>query len=467
MADADEDAIHLPASHDSGAQIEHDLSDETQDFRFLNNIALVSDTSQATLPRRGEKDFEPNPTLLQSDALASSRQAMHNAISFPRLHHPKNRVIGVYAPDGPAPPKAVLKKAATMEGGRAEGTSALKSDHQTRASTLPMKTSGMGVPADACVYVSNPKGQYFRTMGQADRWNRVWLLPEEALYLLERGSLDIRWPSSMTGSAAGEDDEDDDGDESSIPMSLQAAYACFIGRRGLTLERFTVYSGLRRLGYTVVRAPSWDETTDAHGEFETQTKLQDSRPGIIGLLGRLFRSIWNFNATPVGPLIGLGIHRSYIDIYRRLSLIPYEDPSTLEPPTRRTDPPFRIAFHVYKPSTPFRKSAPPTPDFRIAVINSRTQTTLPTLTQLRALLESTPLDPPHGEKMDRQLYMRLRHGYRSVILAVVDQGVVSFLRVADAGFSKEKIYYDKEGPKGPKKGGFSGRGGGKGRGRGR
>jgi len=150
-----------------------------------------------------------------------------------------------------------------------------------------------------------------------------------------------------------------------------------------------------------------------------------------------------------------------------LSLIPAEDPSTPESPSRRTDPPFRIAFYVYKPSTPFRKSAPPTPDFRIAVVNSRTQTTLPTLSQLRSLLETTPLDPPRGEKMDRHLYMRLRHGYRNIILAVVDQGVVSFLRVADAGFSKEKIYSDKEGPKGPKTSGFSGRSGGKGKGRGR
>ncbi|KAL1985385.1 hypothetical protein VTN96DRAFT_7946 [Rasamsonia emersonii] len=462
MADVDEDAIHLPASHDSAGQIEHDLSDETQDFRFLNNLALVTDINQATLPRRGEKDFEPNPTLLQSDALASSRQAMHNALSFPRLHHPKNRVIGVYAPDGPAPPRAVLKKAATTEG-RAEDTSALKSD-QTKVS-MKASATGMGVPADACVYVPNPKGQYFRTMGQADRWNRVWLLPEEALYLLERGSLDIRWPSSMVGSGGDQDDENDN--ESSVPMSLQAAYTCFIGRGGLTLERFTVYSLLRRLGYTVIRAPSWDETKDVHeGAFGT---TQDNRgPGIIGFLGRLFRSIWNFNAagrTAFGPLVGLGIHRSYIDIYRRLSLIPSEDPSTPEPPARRTDPPFRIAFHVYKPATPFRKSAPPTPDFRIAVVNTWTQTTLPTLSQLRALLESTPLDPPVGEKMERQLYMRLRHGYRSVILGVVDQGVVSFLRVADAGFSKEKIYYNKEGPKGPKKGGFSGKGGGKGRGR--
>lgn len=40
MADTDEAAIHLPLSHGSAPQIETDLSDETQDFRFLNQIAL-------------------------------------------------------------------------------------------------------------------------------------------------------------------------------------------------------------------------------------------------------------------------------------------------------------------------------------------------------------------------------------------------------------------------------------------
>jgi tRNA-splicing endonuclease subunit Sen54 len=239
---------------------------------------------------------------------------MHNALTFPRLHHPKNRVIGFYAPDGSAPPASAFKAATAGE--NAEDTSASKGD-KTQTANLPIKasTTGTGVPADACVYVPNPKGPFFRTMGRADRWNRVWLLPEEALYLLERGSLDIRWPSSITGSAAGDQDDEED-DELSIPMSLQAAYACFIGRGGLTLERFSVYSGLRRLGYAVVRAPSWDESKDAHEEeFEQTTNIQGIRgPGIIGFLGRLFRSILNFNSTGtavVGPLAGLGIHRSY------------------------------------------------------------------------------------------------------------------------------------------------------------
>jgi tRNA-splicing endonuclease subunit Sen54 len=57
--------------------------------------------------------------------------------------------------------------------------------------------------------------------------------------------------------------------------------------------------------------------------------------------------------------------------------------------------------------------------------------------------------------MDRQLYMRLRQGYRNVILAVIDQGVVSYLRVADAAFGKEKLYENRGTAQGNKLGGFS------------
>ncbi|KAJ5431460.1 hypothetical protein N7445_009192 [Penicillium cf. griseofulvum] len=49
------------------------------------------------------------------------------------------------------------------------------------------------------------------------------------------------------------------------------------------------------------------------------------------------------------------------------------------------------------------------------------------------------------------MYMRLRHGYRNVVLAVVDQGVVSYLRIADSAFGKEKLYENKGGPQGPKR----------------
>lgn len=124
-------------------------------------------------------------------------------------------------------------------------------------------------------------------------------------------------------------------------------------------------------------------------------------------------------------------------------MIPWYDPVPPKPQPKRPEPPFRIVWHVFKPGPTFKKTALPPPDFRLAVVNAHSQATIPTLSQLSTLIESTPPDPPRGEKMDRMIYMRLRHGYRHVILAIVDQGVVSYLRMGDAVFGKEKIYQDK------------------------
>ncbi|KAL4752041.1 hypothetical protein BDW72DRAFT_202620 [Aspergillus terricola var. indicus] len=393
MVDLDEDAITNPSS--GGAQADIDLSDETQDFRMLNNLSFVTDSTELSLPKRGEKDFEPNPTLFQADILSASRQAMHNALAYPRLHHPRNSIIGVYAPNGPAPPAA----SKTLD---------------TIAEDIPAEKAapnsvGAHVSPDSCVYVTNPKGQHFKSLGQADRWGRVWLLPEEALYLLERGSVDIRWPCCAVG--AGDEDNIED---SGIPMSLQAAYACLMGRGGLTMERFSVFTGLRRLGYAVIRAPGWIESEQEKGAQSVTKSGTQQWPGLAGVFSRFLQ--WLRDTAPttaLGPVAGLGFHHNY-----------------------GTNLPYAVVWHVYKPSTNFRKSAPPSPDFKIAVINARTTTTIPTLSQIGNLLESTPLDPPHPNK---QLYVRLKNGYRNVVLAVVDQGVKysqTFSKTTPLRFSK-------------------------------
>lgn len=124
----------------------------------------------------------------------------------------------------------------------------------------------------------------------------------------------------------------------------------------------------------------------------------------------------------------------------------------------------RVTYNVWKPNnTVYKKSDPGPPDFRIAVIDAR-ETRIPTLTQLDGLLATMPYEPP---KESAQLYAKLRQGHKSVILAVVDQGVTSYLRVADAGFGREKLYARTSGPFNGKRGGRSGRGRGGGRGRGR
>ncbi|KAK3721096.1 tRNA-splicing endonuclease subunit sen54 [Vermiconidia calcicola] len=431
MADADEDVIPQ-----GGASAEEtDLSDETQDFRFLATISR----EDAAVPKRGEKDFEPHATALQSNTLAASRQAMHNALSFQRVHPPKGHNIATYHPE--------------------------------------TNTS----------YVYDPKGPHFARMGHVKsarddplgndefRGQRMWLLPEEVLYLLERGSLDVRWPA-------------DDGEDGAmgLTMSLQGAYAMFIGDEeahagALTFERYSVFASLKRMGFTVLRAPSWSNP-DLPPTRECFARPTTSRypPWHIGLID--YYRPWlvvlspseprpDREETAKGPLVRSRLYRSYDEIYRRLALIPFHDPAKQSGPIHydadldsdsdsEYDPnqSLCITYHVWKPgSQTYKKSAPGPPDFRIAVVNAR-ETTVPTLEQLSHLMDTVPFDPPVESA---QLYQKLRHGYKNVILAIVDQGVVSYLRVAEAAFGREKLYERRgKGPAG-KRGGRGGRGRGR------
>lgn len=73
------------------------------------------------------------------------------------------------------------------------------------------------------------------------------LLPEEALYLLERGSLQIwlhpsAYDAGMPSPVEGEAEWDDEaqGFRGCVEMSVMEGFSRFIGRDGLTLERYQV-----------------------------------------------------------------------------------------------------------------------------------------------------------------------------------------------------------------------------------
>ena len=225
------------------------MSDDTGRSGQANSS---STTEQSSLPRRGEKDFESHGTTAQQDALSKSRTAMHDALSYPRIHAPKYLISATYNPDG----------------GR----------------TL----------------VENPRGQHFRTMGKAETDARLYLLPEEALYLVERGNLYLRWPIGYR------EDEDDE-----MPFSLQSAYAILVGNLGLTLERYTVYSGLKRSGYVVNRAPTWYPRDWNTGEVFPEQRSQVKSGSGFTWLYDLLRLRGAREPSPLGPLIGTGFYRNY------------------------------------------------------------------------------------------------------------------------------------------------------------
>jgi len=318
-------------------------------------------------------------------------------------------------------------------------------------------------------------------MGQADTTGRLHLLPEEALYLVERGNLDLRWPVECH-------DEASEG----MPFSLQSAYAVLLGKLGLTLERYTVYTGLKRSGYIVRRAPGWDLEDMLDSEATTKEAPIPMATNVFAWLYGLL-STSRAKKSQVGPLLGPGLYKSYSeaiffawgtstatlivseDVYNSLAIIPFHDPTfgtkacaTSQPSDDErmsgdgTSAPLRCSYHVWKPRPDFKKSFPGPPDFRIAVVNARED--VPILEQLDRLLQSVPYNPP-PHQTEHQMYQKLKHGWRNVILAIVDQGVVSYLRISDAGFGKVKVFERATGGRGGKGGGGGGRGRGN-RGRG-
>jgi len=311
-------------------------------------------------------------------------------------------------------------------------------------------------PSQRMAEVHMARGPHFKTVGKADRRGVLWLLPEETIYLVERGNLECWW-------------------EEGVPMSLQGVYATALDGCG-GLERYQVYAYLKRAGYILARAPTFfhdDDDEEAMGGGEKEEKMVGTiRPATTtspGIFKQLFATLFltRPKPPPAGPVVAQGTYRTYDSIYSRLSIIPSHHPphTPTNIITAASETPFRIAYKVWKPQPHFKKSDPPPADFLVAVISAR-ETSLPTLSQLSALFDSVPVDEKTSGKPQ---FQRLKDGYRNVILAIVDSGVTSFIKFADVGFGDEPMYKWKggRGRGGGKLGGGRGRGRGSGRGGGR
>jgi len=523
MADADEDLIpSLDSSRHSRllaqSEIDGDASDSdadsdaAPDYRFLTTTTA----KKHALPSRGTKDFEPNPTQKQASSLDASRKAMSDALSVTRVHSiRKNENVGVYFPrpedwDGQRYEEQALAQVEDLE----------KREKMRQSSVL---RAGEG----RCVAVERFSHTFARTMGQYDRRNWLWLLPEEALFLIERGSLDIRY-------AVEKEDEDGDAEAEKasvvdveeisdthapglnigkVPMSLQGAYAALIGKSGLGLERYIVFANLRRAGYIVQRAPTWHGRVD--NDLTTSTHVDTLAPGAqssaagqtpspspaVSLVYRLIHWLFPIPQKPstvpchnsmVGPLLSPGLFRSYGDIYRQLHLIPHYQHNTTYPPLQTssgnaatstsdesqsaaeatssdTETALFPTYHVNKPSSlqGYKKSAPPPPHYTVVVVDAR-KSTIPTSSQIGNLLTSMP-DDTLVNTSQKRLETRIKMGKKSVLIAVVDSGLVSYMRFSSGGFDAGNILWEENEKRGKqrggaKRGGFRGRGRGRGRG---
>jgi tRNA-splicing endonuclease subunit Sen54 len=458
------------------AQVDEEDEAGTRDFSLLGNAAKKNVRSQSL--RKGEKDFESHGTQAQANALEESRKVMEDVLGYTRMHRQsQNWVRAWYLPDHLR--DSIEREAeVAVEDEEEEGTTPLGAEEQAARQREVHALDRVVVLEESRGPLAQNMGRSVPGLAQEDptRW-KTWLLPEEALFLLERGTIDVWWPlarlekifpsptqvkESRTHSGVRDEGTQDEGDEFDlgVPLSLEAAYSLLIGDNGsrgkITLQQYQVYANLRRMGYVVFRAPAAQTRQDVARQSPAPTSLWR---WLISLVQLPEKPIAH---PPYGPLVTPGLHRSYKAIYRRLELITRHEPSSTAAarPPKPAEGPFQICFHVWKSGhEAFAKSNPPPPDFYLAVVDAQ-DSFVPTLDEVSALLASTPWSPPTAPP--HALYPRLKHGHRNVLVAIVDHGIVNYMRFAEAAFGQENLVSRFDHVGGPRGKGGRGRGSGRG-----
>ncbi|KDQ08038.1 hypothetical protein BOTBODRAFT_38254 [Botryobasidium botryosum FD-172 SS1] len=459
-----------PSTENAAGEVgEADSSGDEDTPDWTKFAATASDVSRPVLPKRGEKDFEPaagGGSGLQSYTLDRSRSAMVNALKAGRGINSKSVSYGIWIP--------ALSRVHVVQ---ARGVHFANIGHSARRGA----PNPSPVVADGKLAKLPP--------------SRLELLPEEALYMIERGSM-FCWKREGGEGEVDGPCEVGDPNVQGTPMSVQQGFAEMIGKEALTLERYQVYSYLKRLGYLCTRteapasSPFYPIPAPRKGsELVTPPSVSIFRRLALWItvpLGRLFNTFSSALRPRIdcwAPLGVRGVVRTYSDIFKSLRIIPAGHAVPLYIKEKApTDTHYKVFYNVWKPSTPWKKTALPPPDFEVVVINART-TSLPSLLEITALFSTLPVTPvpasrrrqPQQQKpsqpapepapasaltttvMSRVLaflniksapqvktdaprppnaFGALKAGNKMVVLAVVDGGAISFLRIGQGCFEE-------------------------------
>ncbi|XP_074511898.1 tRNA-splicing endonuclease subunit Sen54 [Sebastes fasciatus] len=108
------------------------------------------------------------------------------------------------------------------------------------------------IPGEQIVELQSPAGKFWQTMGFSANGKQV-LLPEEALYLMECGNVQVFYRD--------------------LPLSIQDGYEKFLSSSTVSLQQYQVFGHLKRLGYVVHRFDPSSEPSS----YERQLNLPQSR----------------------------------------------------------------------------------------------------------------------------------------------------------------------------------------------
>ncbi|XP_030317917.1 tRNA-splicing endonuclease subunit Sen54 isoform X1 [Calypte anna] len=110
-------------------------------------------------------------------------------------------------------------------------------------------------PEQGIIELQSPAGKFWHTMGFT-KHGKQCLLPEEALYLLECGYIQLLYRD--------------------LPMSIQEAYETLLSQEAMSLSYYQVFSHLKQLGYIVLRFDSSTVLSPYERQLNLESHCQSS-----------------------------------------------------------------------------------------------------------------------------------------------------------------------------------------------
>ncbi|XP_062342221.1 tRNA-splicing endonuclease subunit Sen54 isoform X1 [Osmerus eperlanus] len=123
---------------------------------------------------------------------------------------------------------------------------------EERVERLGNLVKAVWIPSERVVELQSPAGKFWQTMGFSAQGKQC-LHPEEALYLMECGNLQVF--------------------HRELPLSIQEAYERFLSSTTVSLQQYQVFGHLKRLGYVVNRF----DISSVASQYERQLNLPVSR----------------------------------------------------------------------------------------------------------------------------------------------------------------------------------------------
>lgn len=122
---------------------------------------------------------------------------------------------------------------------------------EERVERLGNLVNAVWSPEEKLVELQSPAGKFWQTMGFSER-GKQYLQPEEALYLMECGNVQVFYRD--------------------LPLSIQDGYERFLSSDTVTLHQYQVFGHLKRLGYVVNRF----DPSSVSSTYERQLNLPAS-----------------------------------------------------------------------------------------------------------------------------------------------------------------------------------------------